>query len=307
MARQDDDDDDQIKRNKVSNKRKTTYFFSFYKCRCKEELRVKINFLVFPGLFKVFKVIFSSSHWLFSGFWGPFQDQQMWHYVGHSLCWYVWVPVSESLFLLWRETHTKGLSTRSLARPEVDEGRKVLEKTKRVSWQRRAVRIWKQNREERTKVRKTTAKICWPTEAGLNNSRRQVSIASGFVRVFARVHARVSSQNAQKMSQTSPFLTLGANPSPCLFVCLFFSSILSVVFCISVKNVRYPRSEMRKTTWWITGHEWFKEAEIVESAGGYGHTRAVGITFTLMFRSFFQLWYSVQLTSLQLWVSIKAE
>ena len=29
---------------------------------------------------------------------------------------------------------------------------------------------------------------------------------------------------------------------------------------------------MRKSTRWITDHEWFKEAEIAESAGGYWHT-----------------------------------
>ena len=32
----------------------------------------------------------------------------------------------------------------------------------------------------------------------------EVSIASGFVRVFARVHASVSSQDAQNVSQTTP-------------------------------------------------------------------------------------------------------
>ena len=55
---------------------------------------------------------------------------------GHSLCCVcvcvcvcVCAPVRESLCLLWRETHTKGLTARPPARPEVDEERKVPEKT----------------------------------------------------------------------------------------------------------------------------------------------------------------------------------
>ena len=57
-----------------------------------------------------------------------------------TLCWpfvvlvcvCVCVSVRESLCLLWRETHTKGLSTRSPTRPEVDEGMKVPEETERA-------------------------------------------------------------------------------------------------------------------------------------------------------------------------------
>ena len=40
-----------------------------------------------------------------------------------------WVPDREFLCLLWCETHTKGLSTRFPARPEVDEGRMVPQNT----------------------------------------------------------------------------------------------------------------------------------------------------------------------------------
>ena len=36
-------------------------------------------------------------------------------------------------------------------------------------------------------------------------------------------------------------------------------------------NMRYPRPEMRKSPRWISGHEWFKEVEIVGSAGRYWH------------------------------------
>ena len=55
---------------------------------------------------------------------------------GHSLCWVcVCAPVRESLCLLWRETHTKGLTARSPARPEVDEERKVPEKIEKIESQ----------------------------------------------------------------------------------------------------------------------------------------------------------------------------
>ena len=85
-----------------------------------------------------------------------------------------------------------------------------------------AVTWWKQGREERrAEVRKTTAKTCWPTETVWTNAKRQVSIVSGFVRVFIRVKACISSQNSQKVSQTSLFLALGAGPSPCFSVCSF--------------------------------------------------------------------------------------
>ena len=46
---------------------------------------------------------------------------------------FVLAPLGRSLSLFWRETHTKGLRTRSSARPEVEEGNKVRGKTERAS------------------------------------------------------------------------------------------------------------------------------------------------------------------------------
>ena len=66
----------------------------------------------------------------------------------------------------------------------------------------------------------------------------EVSMASGYCGSFARVHARVSSQNAQKMSRNPPFLRLEL--THVVFVRLFFSSTLSVVFCVSVKKCVIP-------------------------------------------------------------------
>ena len=65
--------------------------------------------------------------------------------------------------------------------------------------------------DQSTEVRKTTAKTCWPTEAGLTNTRCQH--CKGFVRVF------VSSQDAQICHFS--LRVLGANPSQCLFFCSF--------------------------------------------------------------------------------------
>ena len=135
------------------------------------------------------------------------------------------VPVRESVCLFWRETHKKSLRTSSRIRPE-GQGKEGPRRRQRElvdnGEQKKAVRRWKQGKEgRRIEFRKTTAKTCWPTEAGLTNARRQVSIASGFVGVFARVHARVSSQNGQKVLQNFLFLALGANPGPCLSVYSF--------------------------------------------------------------------------------------
>ena len=41
-----------------------------------------------------------------------------------------------------------------------------------------------QRGDQSTEVRKATAKTCWPTDAGLTNAKRWVSIASGFVGVL---------------------------------------------------------------------------------------------------------------------------
>ena len=54
----------------------------------------------------------------------------------------------------------------------------------------------------------------------------------------------------------------------CLFV-LFFHPLGCVLrIC---KECEIPRARVRKATRGITGHEWFKEAEIVGSVDGYQH------------------------------------
>ena len=136
---------------------------------------------------------------------------------------------SDNPFVFWLETHTKSLRARSPTRPEEEKGRKVPE----ISWQRRAE---EESRQERSVKRKTqsaegstrdsrheravkrrrtqsakgstrdqsTEQVSREMRVGQRgNQSTKVSIVSGFVRVFARLHAHVSSQDAQKVSQTS--------------------------------------------------------------------------------------------------------
>ena len=74
---------------------------------------------------------------------------------------------------------------------------------------------------------------------------------------FAQIHARDSLQmHGELHKSASPFLRLELTQvCDCLFS---FSSTLSVGFCVSVKNVKYPWPEMRETTRQSDGHEWFR-------------------------------------------------
>ena len=80
-------------------------------------------------------------------------------------------PGRQSLCLFWRETQTKDLNSRSPARPEVEEERKVRQKTGPVDEERRGVAVDNggqrkmigfelaiQRMTESTEVRKATAK-----------------------------------------------------------------------------------------------------------------------------------------------------
>ena len=104
----------------------------------------------------------------------------------------------------------------------------------------------------------------WPVdaEAGLANVRRWVSISGGFVGISLEYTLSIAhrcTENYAKVSQISPFLRLDQTQvCNCLF---FFSSSLSVVyivFCVFLKNVKYPWPERRETTRRSDGHEWFR-------------------------------------------------
>ena len=65
-------------------------------------------------------------------------------------------------------------------------------------------------------------------------------------RNFARIHTHDSSQNARKVSQTSPFLCLDLTQvRVCLFSFLPTLSVVYVVFCVSVKKCEIPLVDER--------------------------------------------------------------
>ena len=145
----------------------------------------------------------------------------------------------DSFVCFWRETHTKGLQARSPTRPEEDEGRKVPElkrsqSTGESSQEKVAVKRWELVREE-TSQQKSERRLLrpvdrqmpvWPTRE--DKSALLVTCGS-----FARVHAHVSPLKHRMHKSVTNFslLALGANPSPWLFVLLFFHP-LGCVCCV---------------------------------------------------------------------------
>ena len=125
------------------------------------------------------------------------------------------------------------------------------------------------------------------------------------MRVFARVHARIRSQYAQKVSQTSHSCAWSWPKS--VFVRLFFSSTHLVVSCVSVKGCEIPPArDERKPLDDSNGHEWFKEAEIVGSTGGYYHNIYQTYYFLTSYNSFIQYVYTDQIIfSNSYWTSQK--
>ena len=138
------------------------------------------------------------------------------------LCW----RHSDNLFVCFGAKPTQ--RARSPARPEVEEGRKVSEKTERVSWQRKAeensrleIAVWGrtrsteggsekmevEQRREPTEVRKVTAKTCWPTKAGLTNARRQSRDELGFL-VACGSFAQIFTAIAYKFTESCTKVTL---------------------------------------------------------------------------------------------------
>ena len=149
--------------------------------------------------------------------------KHVWHNVGHSLCGCRRVPIRGSLYLFWCETHTKGLRARSTTRrgkecPRGEQG------SQRIG--------------QSTKDGGSRLLACVDPEAGSANVKRcQCSWWS--YGIFARIHARDSSQNAWKVSQTSPFLRLELTQ---VRVCSLFFHPLGCLCCVLC-----VRKEMWKT------------------------------------------------------------
>ena len=158
-----------------------------------------------------------------------------------------------SLCLFWRETHTKD-RWRDFPRDQKWRRKGSFPgKTERASWQSRAeedgqLEIAVQGKDGQQK------------EAVREDSQRWVSISSGFKKFRAK-HTPVIvykyTKSCTKSSQRLPFLALGADPSPCLFVCSF-SPTFSDVLCIYVMKCVIPLvGNEKKTTRRITGYEKF--------------------------------------------------
>ena len=156
---------------------------------------------------------------------------------------FVLAPLRRSLGLFWHKTHTKDLRVRSPVRLEVEKGRKIWGKSERAkgSWQRKAeensrLEIAVQRRTQ--EVRKMIAKTCSPTEAGLTNARRSQHgpwLLWEFRPKYTPVVACKCTKSYTKVSHRLSPSCAWSYPKP-VFVCLFFSSTLSVVFCVSVKK-----------------------------------------------------------------------
>ena len=99
----------------------------------------------------------------------------------------------------------RGLRMISPARPEVEEWRKVWEMTERVSWQRRAGE---------------TSRLVIAVKRRRRTLSTEVSMASG--KIHACYRLQMQWELHKKRHIEFPLLALGADPSPCLFVCSFF-------------------------------------------------------------------------------------
>ena len=134
------------------------------------------------------------------------------------LCWtfivlVCWGASQEFLSLLWCESHTNSLSEKL----EEGERKKVREK-REVSQQKGADEISRLERAVKRRRRTQSTGI---------------SMASGFCGSFARVHARVSSQKAQKVSRNSPSCAWSWPKSVFIRSFVLFCHPLS---CVSVKK-----------------------------------------------------------------------
>ena len=131
---------------------------------------------------------------------------------------------SENYFVCFGAKPTQRACARDLLRDRmwVKGGRKIREKT--VSWQRRPEEVSQQKGAEELSRLETAVKR--------RTQSTEVSMASSFYGGFARVHARVSSQNARKVSR---------NSLSCTCICLFlFFHPLGYVFWVSVKECVMP-------------------------------------------------------------------
>ena len=159
------------------------------KSKCSESPR---NFVKIKGTILSLSLI--SSHYCLIFFFVFFLNKiywdsfllMMWHHVGG-------VPGRRSLSLFWRETQTKGLNSKSPVRPEVEEERKVREKTG-VIWQRNPERGSRKRTAEETSrgeiaVQGTNGQ---QKEAVKEDFKNELAFLVAFVEVSRKIHAHDS-------------------------------------------------------------------------------------------------------------------
>ena len=142
----------------------------------------------------------------------------VWHDDGHSLCGCV------DPFVCFGAKHTQTACTQNLHRD------------------RKKAKEWRSERRQKGTVsrreQKRSVGLREQSREGEGHSQQKPAWLVAFEGVLPWVHARVSSQNAQKVSWNSLSCAWGWPKS--VFVRLFFSSTLSVVFCVSVKKCVMP-------------------------------------------------------------------
>ena len=145
-----------------------------------------------------------------------------------------WMPIRGSLCLFWYKTHTKGLRTRFPARPEENEGKPD---PRAVNRSQGKVTV-----RERQLLSEELGPV--DPEARLADVRGWVSIPCGCVGILLGYMLVIAHRCTEKCPNFS-LLVLGANPSLCLFVLLFFHP-LSCVLCVC------------KAMWNAPGQRWEK-------------------------------------------------
>ena len=146
----------------------------------------------------------------------------------HSFCGYGcgWMPVRGFLCLFWRETHTKDLRARFLTTPEEDEKGQG---PRAVNRRRQSTEVGERRRLEKGGYL-TRSYDMWTLRPGRLTRQDE----SGFLATVCEFSSTRSWQTQKhRMLGKYPnfsLLALGANPSPWLFVLLFFHP-LGCVYC----------------------------------------------------------------------------
>ena len=166
---------------------------------------------------------------------------------------------SEKLFVCIGAKPTERICARNILqdRKRTREGRSQGQWRVEDSQEKESVKRWVQRREEtsqqnskRQLLRPVDLKMPgWPTR----EDKSALLVACGS---FTRVHARVSPQKHRMHESVTDyfFLALGANPSPCLFVLLYFHP-LGWVFCVCKGMWNTPGMRWEKPLEDLNGHE----------------------------------------------------